>query len=74
LSAERLRVRCGPFQWLIPITDIASVVPTQSPTSSPAASLDRLRIDYGQGRSILISPEPRAEFLRQLEHRRGRRG
>jgi hypothetical protein len=73
MSGERLRVRCGPFQWFISIADIESVAPTQSPVASPAASLDRLRIDYGRGRTIMISPEPRPEFLRQLEHRRGRR-
>jgi hypothetical protein len=43
---------------------------TRNPLSSPAMSLDRLRIEYGQGKAIMISPEPRAEFLRQLEHRR----
>ena len=70
MSDETLRVRCGPFRWLIQIRDIRSVTPTNDPKSSPAMSLDRLEIDYGDDKSLLIAPEPRAEFLRQLEHRR----
>lgn len=74
LSDDNLRVRCGPFRWLIPIKDITSVSPTNNASKSPAMSLDRLRIDYGEGQSLLISPEPRTEFLRQLEHRRKNAG
>lgn len=70
LSDRHLRIRCGPFQWRVPIGEITSVERTNSALSSPALSLDRLRIEYGEGRAVLISPEPREEFLRQLEHRR----
>ncbi|HUF74245.1 MAG TPA: PH domain-containing protein [Gammaproteobacteria bacterium] len=69
LSDEVLRVRCGPRQWNIAIRDITSVSPTNEAKTSPALSFDRLLIEYGTGR-VLISPEPRVEFLRQLEHRR----
>jgi len=70
LSNDNLRVRCGPFRWLIPIRDIAAVTATNDSKSSPAMSLDRLLIEYGAGNRILISPEPREEFLRQLDYRR----
>ena len=70
LSDRMLRIRCGPFQWRIDIAEITSVEPASSAFSSPALSLDRLRIEYGDGRTVMISPEPREEFLRQLEHRR----
>jgi hypothetical protein len=70
LSEQTLRIRCGPFNWRVPINEITAVTPTRNPLSSPALSLDRLLIEYGQGRAIMISPEPRAEFLRQLEYRR----
>lgn len=70
LSDDALRVRCGPFRWQIPIGDIKSVTPTKDSRSSPAMSLDRLEIEYGDGQRLIISPEPREEFLRQLEHRR----
>jgi hypothetical protein len=46
------------------------VVPTRNPLSSPALSLDRLRIEYGQGRAIMISPADKGPFLRALEERR----
>lgn len=70
LSDDSLRVRCGPFNWRIPIGDIRAVTPTTSARAGPAMSFDRLQIDYGENGSLLISPEPRDEFLRQLEHRR----
>ena len=69
LSDEVLRVRFGPRQWKIAIRDITSVSPTNDAKTGPALSFDRLLIEYGENK-VLISPEPRAEFLRQLEHRR----
>lgn len=74
LSDETLRVRCGPRQWRIAIRDITSVSPTNEAKTSPALSFDRLLIEYGDSGRVLISPEPRAEFLRQLEHRRKQAG
>ena len=70
LSDTELRIRTGPATWRVPIHEITAVTATRSPLSSPALSLDRIRIDYGRGRSIMISPEPREEFLRQLQARR----
>lgn len=67
ISNESLIVRSGPFRWSIPLVEIKSVTPTRSPLSSPALSLDRLRIEYGQGRVVMISPSDKAEFLRVLE-------
>ena len=72
LTATELAVRCGPFSWRVPLKDIRAVHPTRNPLSSPALSLDRLRIDYGAGRSIMISPTDRERFLRELEARRTR--
>lgn len=53
---ETLRVLSGPFRWTIPLRDIRSVEPSRSVLSSPALSLDRLKIRYGAGRSLLVSP------------------
>ena len=72
LSGDTLRVRCGPFAWRIALRDIQSIVPSQEGAAGPALSFDRLRIDRAGGKPLIISPEPRAEFLRQLEHRRAR--
>lgn len=66
LDARQLRVRSGPFSWRIPLHEITAVSPTRNPLSSPALSLDRLRIDYGNGRAVMISPLDREGFLRDL--------
>jgi hypothetical protein len=72
LSAETLAITCGPFAWRIRIAEISAIAPTRNPLSSPALSLDRLEIRYGQGRRIMISPADQAGFLRALEQRRHR--
>ena len=42
------------------------------PTAADAKPfLDRLRIDYGRGRAIMISPEDKRGFLIELERRSG---
>lgn len=69
LGRTQLRVRCGPFRWTIPLAEIRDVRPTRNPLSSPAPSLDRLRIDYGDRRSVMISPRDKEGFLRELEAR-----
>lgn len=70
LSRDRLDVHCGPFRWRIALRDITRVEPSRSTLSGPALSLDRLRIDYGGARSIVISPRERETFVRVLEERR----
>lgn len=70
LHGGELRVRCGPFRWTVPLSEIRDVRSTRNPLSSPAPSLDRLRIDYGTGRWIMISPCDKQSFLRELEARR----
>jgi Bacterial PH domain len=69
LSDEKLDIRCGPFSWSVPIDQITAVTPTRSGAPSPALSLTRLQLSYGSERSIMISPEPREAFIRQLEAR-----
>ena len=60
-----LVIRSGPFKWRVPLGDIEWVRPSRNPLSSPATSLDRLQVRYGK-RSVLISPEDKAGFLRAL--------
>ena len=69
LDGEWLLIRSGPMRWRVAIRDIRSVTPTRSPLSSPALSLDRLRIDHGPGRIVLISPADKAGFLAALKER-----
>lgn len=70
LTATDLAIVSGPFRWHVPICDIRSVTPTRNPLSSPALSLDRLRIDYGTKKWLMISPRDKDGFLKALERRR----
>jgi hypothetical protein len=70
LSDSHLDIRSGPFSWRVPLEDVRSVTRTRNPLTSPALSLDRLQIDYGPGKSIMISPEDQQRFIRELETRR----
>jgi hypothetical protein len=65
-----LQIRSGPFKWSIPLDQIRAIVPSRSLLSSPALSIDRLRIDFGQSRSIYISPADKEGFLREMRMRR----
>jgi hypothetical protein len=70
LSDETLRVRSGPFAWRIALREVSRMEPTRDARSSPALSLDRLRIDYGDGRSLMISPADKQRFVRDFAARR----
>jgi len=63
-----LKVVAGPFRWRVPIEQITSVEATKSPLSSPALSLDRLRIRYSKHRRIMISPADKKGFLKAIGH------
>ncbi len=67
LAQGQLRVLSGPFKWCIPVAKITTITPTSSPLSSPALSLDRLRIDYGVGNSVMISPRNKEQFVKDIE-------
>jgi hypothetical protein len=63
-----LLVRHGLVRRRIPLAAITEVRPTHNPLSSPALSLDRLRITYGKGlfKSVMISPADKRGFLTEL--------
>ncbi|MBL8365864.1 MAG: PH domain-containing protein [Comamonas sp.] len=68
-TAEELLVRSGPFRWRITLSEVREVSPSRSWISSPALSLDRLRIGYGAGRGILVSPREKQRFIDCLRQR-----
>lgn len=70
IDGTTLAIYFGPFRRTITLRDIHSITPTRNPRSSPALSLDRLRIDYGAHRFIMISPREKEAFLRDIERRR----
>ena len=69
LTADELLIRSGPFRWRIALSDVREVSPSHSWISSPALSLDRLRIRYGAGRNILVSPREKQRFIDNLHQR-----
>jgi hypothetical protein len=63
-----LTIRYGICRQRVPLELIRAVSPTRNPLSSPALSLDRLHVRFGDGffKAVLISPAEREEFLRHL--------
>ena len=66
ITDDTLVVRHGLVRYTIRIEDIRGVTPSRNPLSSPALSLDRLNIDRGKQLPLLISPEDKASFLKDL--------
>jgi Bacterial PH domain len=66
IDSAILRIQAGPFTWAIPLDHIRSIRPSRSCVSSPALSLNRLQIDYGRQRSILVSPKDKTGFIQAL--------
>ena len=67
ITGDFLLVKTGPFSWVIPIEDIVRIEPTRNPSSSPALSLDRLLIRYGQSAELMISPKDKSGFMDELK-------
>ena len=68
VDRNTLRVVAGPFRWRVPVDQITSVEATRTLLSSPALSLDRMRIRYGSKRVIVVSPADKAGFLKAIDH------
>lgn len=66
LIGENLVIHSGRVKRRIRFSDIREVRPSRSPLSSPALSLDRLRIDYGKRFPVYISPDDRRAFMNDL--------
>jgi membrane protein YdbS with pleckstrin-like domain len=69
ISSDTLGVKCGPFSWVVPLREIYTIEPTRNPASSPALSLDRLLIHYGDGSEIMVSPADKAGFIAAIRKR-----
>jgi hypothetical protein len=68
VTGATLEIRSGPLRWSIPIASIRSVEPSREAWSSPAWSLDRLRVT-ATDRTMLISPRDKAGFIGALAAR-----
>lgn len=72
VTGSELIIRAGVMRWRIALATIVNVEPTRNPLSSPAGSLDRLRIRYQRGARvgwIQSSPEDKQAFLLELASR-----
>lgn len=67
VTSHEILIKGGPLKWRVPIADIAAITASSNALSSPALSMDRLRIDYRPGKSVLISPRDKAAFIDQVE-------
>lgn len=65
IEGDTLVIRSSFITWRVPIREITAITPTRSAISSPALSLDRLRIDY-RARWILVSPDNKQAFIDAL--------
>jgi hypothetical protein len=57
------------MRWEIPLEEIEEITPSKSILSAPAWSLDRLSVTYledGKRKTLLISPEPKDKFLKEI--------
>jgi hypothetical protein len=72
-EAEQLVICFGMARRRVPLAAIREVHPTSNPLSSPALSLDRLHVQYGDGLlgAVMISPADREGFLTDLAARAG---
>ena len=61
-----LYISSGPSSYVIPVSSISGVRETKNSRSSPALSLDRLEISYGNGQKVLVSPKEKEKFLSTL--------
>jgi hypothetical protein len=66
INGEELKVAAGPIRYKIHIHTIRAIEASYNPLSSPALSLDRLKITYNQNNTVLISPKDKQEFVREL--------
>lgn len=48
------------------LMDLKVIASTHNPISSPASSLDRLELTFGNGDTVIISPKQKSDFLDAL--------
>lgn len=69
---DTLIIKSLVFRWKININEITQIEPTHNPLSSPALSLDRLKINYmkdGEVTSVMISPKDKEGFFQAINKR-----
>lgn len=67
VSDGKVHIVSGPFAWSIAISEITEISESHSALSSPALSLDRMKISYGHNKRVLVSPADKKGFLKAIE-------
>lgn len=65
-----IRIVSGPLRWTVRVADILDIQNSRNPLSAPALSLDRLKISYGHGKYVLVSPVDKVGFLEAIEQQK----
>lgn len=63
----KLLVRALLLKQEYDLRKLESITPTRSLLSSPAASLRRLRLDFGVGKPLVISPAAQDYFIEEVQ-------
>jgi hypothetical protein len=64
INENSLIIKCGfLYNMAIDINTIKKISETNNLISSPAASIDRIEIIYGNHHSVIISPKQKKEFI-----------
>lgn len=70
LTENHLIIQCGILRERIQLQNIRDAVPSSDPLSAPALSLQRVKIELGNG-FRLISPRDRERFIREIKQKIG---
>jgi hypothetical protein len=67
IDNKKLKIKCGLFYYTtVEIDEIKEISKTKNIISSPAASFDRIEIKYGKFDEIIISPQNKFDFAKDL--------
>ncbi|NJN27570.1 MAG: PH domain-containing protein [Cyclobacteriaceae bacterium] len=74
VGKSQLKIKCGPFRWIIPFEEIKKIYLNQSTIGGiikPTLSWDCMEIAYGQYKTISITPENQDQFIAMLKSKNG---
>lgn len=66
ITTTKLTIWSGPFRWSVLRDDITAIKATRNPLASPALSLDRLRIEFGRNKAVMVSPRNKEKFIQDV--------
>ena len=66
IENETIKIKNGPFKWMVKIQDINSISKRRSLLATPSLSVDRLVLHYDKYGEMLLSPKDESEFIELL--------